>query len=168
MIPLNKAIDRLYFRIKNGMPKANQTDLDAVNSIVEYLNESQKQTIKENIPFTKMYVHLFGMMLDKYGDVYLAQNELNRILVTPTLEIYEKFSDKLNHHELLHFLEFHDIELKHPAIETETEREANLKIISENKEQFLKHAFGLRDFDNVRQQLNTQVALAFNKYQLKK
>ena len=56
---LNKAIDRLYWRIKTGMAKANQTDLDAVNCVVEHVNESNKKTITENIPFTKMYVYLY-------------------------------------------------------------------------------------------------------------
>ena len=165
---LNNAIDRLYFRLKNGMAKANQTDLDAVNIIVDTINESQKQTIKENIPFTKMYVHLFGMLLDKYQDVYLAQNELNRILDTPTLKIYHNFTDKLNNVELKAFLKSKNIELKHPALESDEQREQTLELLTKHENVFLAHAYGIRDFDEVRQHLNTQTSLAFNKYQLKK
>ena len=165
---LKNAIDRLYFRLKNGMPKANQTDLDAVNTIVDTINDMQKETIKENIPFTKMYVYLFGLLLDKYQDLYLAQNELNRILDTPTLEIYHKFTDKLNHVELKTFLKSKNIELKHPALESDNEREQTLEILTKHENVFLAHAYGIRDFDEVRQHLNTQTALAFNKYQLKK
>ena len=169
---LNKAIDRLYWRIKTGIPKATEnkhikTDLDAIDSVVDYLNESQKQTITENLPFTKMYVYLFAVLLERYEDLYLAQNELNRILDTKTIDIYKQFSDKLNHNELKQFLDIHDIELKHPAIETPEEKENVINQLKENNEDFYKYAFGFRNFDEVRNNLNNQVALAFNRFHLK-
>lgn len=165
---LQQAINRLYFRIENGMPKANENDLEAVNTIVDWVNEMQKKTIAENIPFTKMYVCLFTNYLVFYKDLKIAQKELHRVLETPTKQLYYDFLNNLNNQELEMFYENLGIEVKHPATQSEDEKKDAMQKFQENKELFLKHSFGLREFEEVRQNLNIQVSLAFNKYQLKK
>lgn len=160
---LKSAIDRLYWRLKNGTWNPNQTDVDAVNELVTYVNNSKKQDIKENILFTKMYVWAFTILTDKYKDPNFAQKELHRILNTKTLLLYENYRSVLNMVEFERFCEVLDIELDR----TKETSPDELKILSENQEPYLKHAKGLWEFEEVRVKLNDQVSEAFNKYHQK-
>lgn len=161
---LKNAIDRLYWRLKNGTWNPNQTDVDAVNELVTYVNNSKKQDIKENILFTKMYCYLFTILTDKYKDPNTAQQELHRILNTKTLNLYENYRSVLNTLEFEKFCNLLDIETDHLKPMSESYEAEQIKIISENKEQFLKHSKGLWEFEEIRIKLNDQISEAYNKF----
>src|SRR5690606_4469127 len=90
----------------------NQNDLEAVNELVTYINNSKKQDIRDNILFTKMYVFCFTIFLEKYNCPNLAQNELHRIISKPTLSLYDEFFKLLNRIEFEGFCDLMGIKLE--------------------------------------------------------
>lgn len=161
---LKDSIDRLYWRLKNGSWKPNQTDVDAVNELVTYVNNSKKQDIKENILFTKMYVMMLTIYTDKYKDPNFAQVQLHKQLKRKTLQHYENFHNVINTIEFEKFCDILNIEVDYlKPLNEETQKQQG-EIIAENQTAFIRHVKGLWDFDAIRIKLNDQVSEAFNKY----
>lgn len=164
---LKESIDRLYWRLKNGTWRPNQTDVDAVNELVTYVNNSKKKDIKENILFTKMYVMMFTIYTDKYKDPNFAQIQLHKELNKSTIQHYQNYHNVLNTIEFEKFCDILNLEVDFLKPITEETKKEETKIILENQDVFLKHVQGLWDFDKVRIKLNDQVSEAYNKYHQK-
>lgn len=85
------AIKRLKFTISNKN-NPNETDMEALNIILEQLKLTEEKTIKENLLFAKLYAYVLGKMAGHYSSADRAQLHLNKLLSQPfetTIKILE-------------------------------------------------------------------------------
>jgi len=79
---LKEAFSRLGFTISK-QNKPNQSDADALNSILEYYKKSEEKTIQENLLFAKLYAFLLKEFTMHYNNVDEANKQINKILSEP-------------------------------------------------------------------------------------
>ncbi len=101
---ITKSVQRIGWRFSQGKPfQPNQNDIEAYNDIVDYVGINQKETIVDNVLFTKMYIYLLGEFLNYYGTTVndpILQKELHKILDSDMSSLIEQFRSKANHQEL--------------------------------------------------------------------
>lgn len=96
---IEKAVQRIGWRIQEGHFKANENDIDAFNTIVRYVESNQKQLLKDQELFAKLYIHVYGQFLIHYNsDVFNQEpkKELNKILDKSLSETISVFHSLLN------------------------------------------------------------------------
>ena len=76
------AIKRVKFTISNKN-NPNETDMEALNIILEQLKLTEEKTIKENLLFAKLYAYVLGKMAGHYSSADGAQLHLNKLLSQP-------------------------------------------------------------------------------------
>jgi len=100
----NQAIKRFHWRLSSGKPfQPNQNDLEAYNTIAEFVEEKQKKEIVDNQLFGKLYIYLFGEFVNYYNTSAMdtiPQNELNRILAKDMRLLVDEVKDRMNINEL--------------------------------------------------------------------
>ena len=79
---ITDAIKRLKFTVSNNN-KPNDTDMEALNILLEQLRLTEEKTVKENLLFAKLYAYVLGKMAGHYSDVDGAQKHLNKLLSQP-------------------------------------------------------------------------------------
>lgn len=62
---IEKSVQRIGWRLKNHW-KHNETDVNAYNDIVEYVENAQKSLYEQHELFAKLYIHIYGQYLMKY------------------------------------------------------------------------------------------------------
>jgi len=81
---LSDSIKRLGFTISK-QNKPNSTDADALNSIIEFINLSNKQVVKDNELLAKIYCFVLNEKLLKYKDIDLVSKMLNQNILSKPL-----------------------------------------------------------------------------------
>jgi hypothetical protein len=100
-----ESIKRLSFTISK-QNKPNATDAEALNKIIQFVNQTSKETIQENRLFAKVYIFLLQELSVYYKSVDLANREINKILSLNSVEILCKdLTAKLNQIESQRYLE---------------------------------------------------------------
>ena len=95
---IDKALNRLKWRLENGW-RANKNDAEAVNTIIDFVNQSDNAQFLNNQLSFKMYVIIFAWYCEKYqSDVFdpIPQREMHRTLSLPAEILIEKFTSKIN------------------------------------------------------------------------
>lgn len=95
---IDKNIERLGFTLSNGN-KPNQSDIDALNNVIEWVEKHRSDTIRNNQLFAKLYIYHLNEKIKYYStDVsdFLPQKELSRILDMPLDNFYKSFTIRLN------------------------------------------------------------------------
>jgi len=91
---IKKAIDRIHFRLSKN--KMYQQDVDAINTIIDYVNAQDNKIYMENLLFAKLF-------LEKFTSLALRNNLSSRncmaiienILKTPLSDLVSKFSEQV-------------------------------------------------------------------------
>ena len=84
---IKEAINRLGYTISK-QNKPNSTDADALNSIIEFMNLSNKQVIKENELLAKMYCFVLKDFLFYYKNVNFASKQINKDILSKPLKYH--------------------------------------------------------------------------------
>ena len=63
---IEKAVERIGWRLKQKHWKSNSNDIQAYNIIVDYVENLQKKIYKNHELFAKLYIHIYGQYLMKY------------------------------------------------------------------------------------------------------
>lgn len=159
---LKEAIQRLSFTVSK-QNKPNATDAEALNKILEYLNNSIKREINENEMFAKLYVYLlFNEVIFYKGDVDLGQKKINEVLQIPLIDMYENFRMSFNAIALNNFLHENGLSEKHP-LQYNKEEEAHNKELTRHKD-WEMYAKGVLESDENEMQLNWLITLTLNKF----
>lgn len=100
---IKEAINRLGYTIsKQNKPNAN--DADALNSIIEFVNLSNKQVVKENELLAKMYCFVLKDFLFYYKNVNFASKQINKDILSKPLQYHlECLKINLETNELTNF-----------------------------------------------------------------
>ena len=101
---VNKAMERFAWRLGGGKAfQPNQNDIEAYNTIAEFIEEKEKKQIIDNQLFGKLYIYLFGEFVNYYkASVFnnIPQKELHKLLDKPIRQIVEEVKDRLNFIEM--------------------------------------------------------------------
>ncbi len=154
---LKEAFSRLGFTISK-QNKPNQSDADALNSLLEHFKKSEEKTIQENLLFAKLYTFLLKELVINYNDVDFANKQINKILSEPmdfhieillvhlkSSEVTKVFSDPILENKSGE--ELKEVFRRHPKFEKE----------------FLT-CFDWWDKDNVISHLNTNINLSIQNF----
>ena len=76
---LKQAIDRLAFTISKSN-KPNKTDAEAFDTLMEFFQKTQEETVRENLLFAKIYTAFLREKTNEYLSVDIAQDFINRTL----------------------------------------------------------------------------------------
>lgn len=101
---LSDSIKRLGFTISK-QNKPNGTDADALNSIIEFINNVNKTEVQENKLFAKLYIMNFITQMRIVRDFDLAQSNVNKILKMPIDALYNEFRKEANVLEIKNYFE---------------------------------------------------------------
>ena len=94
---------RLVDKDKNGKPlklkdyfKPSENDLEALNSIIDFVNTSQQQSLMEHQLFAKLFIEKFIMLAEtNHMTAEVCINEIERILSFSVYEMVLILKDKV-------------------------------------------------------------------------
>jgi len=161
---IEKAMQRIVWRVSNGTYTPNQNDVDAVTEVAEWINRQKTQEVQQNRLFAKMYVYCFINELQFYQNIKFAQKKLHEILKTPLIQLYDQFKERLN------LVELNNIKLSfgftnlHPLIVSEEQKDKEAQLMKENSEVMQKYLFGIWTPEKIENGLNNQISEAINHY----
>jgi len=149
---INNAVNKLTWRLQNGW-NANKNDVEAINTIIEFVNAKHENQFSNNELFAKLYISFYGELLRFYEATpfdKIPSNNLNRILDQPIENLIVKFIDKAQ--EVEQYLEFkNNGMIKHPLNYT-SEQKAKVKIIEK------------MDYETTKDALVSMINLALDSY----
>lgn len=159
---LKDAIKRLMFTVSK-QNKPNETDAEALNNVLEYINKSVKKEVNENELFAKLYIYsLINETVFYKGDIDTAQRKINEILSKSLESLYETHRINFNAIALNNFLHENGLSEKHPLLYNEQEESVN-KDLTKHKD-WEQLAKGILEVDENEMQLNWLITLTLNKF----
>ncbi len=96
---IKKAVQRIGWRIKENHFKANKNDIQAFNTIVDYVESQEQKKFKQTPNFAKLYLFVYGQFLRHYNaNVFnqIPKQEINKILDTSFEDLLSNFHNDLN------------------------------------------------------------------------
>lgn len=166
MITTDKAFERLIFTITK-QNKPNQTDLEALKVIAEYVENSKKQEIRNNYLFAKMYVYNFIHEIMHFKDSFLfnyktSQLNLHSFLKIPLEVSLEIMRTKVNTHEYSLFCE--NIGMSKSYIRNKQEQENDKELMKKNSDDFTFYSKGVFNKEQFEKKMTDQIVYAINQY----
>lgn len=133
----DKALNRIFWRFggnDNKYPfKVNETDVEAYNTLNEYVHDTQKKIVQYNPLFAKLYIYMvMKIMEQKRTTVFdnVARKQIGNILKMPIEQLIENLTDSLNESDLYELFQNEGVIMKHPALRTDQENEHNKETVS--------------------------------------
>ena len=161
---IEKAMQRIVWRVSNGNHTPNQNDVEAVTIVAEWINRQKAQEVQQNRLFAKMYVYCFVNELQFYQNIKFAQKKLHEICQTPLIQLYNDFKNKFNEIELLTLKKSLGFCSLHPLTMTNEQNQKDADLINENSEVIQKYIFGIWTAEKIENGLNNQISEAINHY----
>lgn len=161
---IEKAMQRLFWRMGNGSFSPNQNDLEALTEVAKWINREKQREIQENTIFAKLYVYCFIYEIEFYKNIDLAQKRIHEILKQPITSRYNEFLKTLNNYELDVFRKSIGLKDKHPLERSPEEDLEQDAIILNNKDNLEKYFLGVWDYSEISENLNNQITEAINNY----
>jgi len=164
---LSESIKRLGFTISK-QNKPNSTDADALNSIIEFINNVNKTEVQENKLFAKLYIMNFITQMRIVRDFDLAQSNVNKILKMPLDALYSEFRKEANVLEIKNYFESKGLNNNFgtPESKMTLKEEFNHKLDICNKsdaKEFIE-VCEMWSEENIYNNLNATITLALNTY----
>lgn len=161
---IEKAMQRIVWRVSNGTYTPNQNDIEAVTEVAEWINRQKTNEIQNNRLFAKTYVYCFINELQFYQDIKFAQKKLHEILKTPLPNLYENFKDRFNLVELNNIKNSFGFSNLHPLEISKEQKEKEAQILNDNFDLIQKYVFGIWTSEKIEKGLNSQISEAINNY----
>ena len=160
MNTIKKAISHFTWKFKNVW-KPTKEDVEAYNTIVDFVEKKHKEQFNDYQLFAKLYVTFYGELLKFYNcSVFDNQPEkvINKILDTPIETLIEKFVEKANTQETSLAIEKAGIEIK----------DIRLKSVEQIEQEGKKFNFEMLDpimtYEEAVTNLTNQINLSINKF----
>jgi hypothetical protein len=169
---IEKALNRINWRFKNPQVKINeskiiinQTDIDAIYFLTNWIEQQKKETKQENLLFAKVFCYAFKNEIVFYnGSAKFAQSKLVDILKTPLEHHYDNVHEVLNNFDLWNYSKEIGLSQKHPALKTNEEEKIDFKILESKDPVLLKKILGNWTKESVYKSLNNTITEAINRF----
>lgn len=170
---IETAINRISWRFKNENIKVNEskiiindTDIEAVDFLVKWINNQKQETLKDNLLFGKLYVYALVNELEFYKDISFSNRKLQDVLKEPIESHYEKIVKDLNRLEYNKFCRSVGIITDHMEKMTLNQEQENQQqiLIKQHQKELQKYIIGVWSVDSVYKSLNNQITECLNKY----
>ena len=98
MINPKKNINRLSWRFGEGKAfTPNQNDIDALNGLINYVNNEKQRELNNHYLFAKLFINEFkNDIIKSKGDYKLAISTLRSVLQIDLKEHYKAFNTEIN------------------------------------------------------------------------
>jgi len=156
------ALHEIYNKVADD-PDSTNEQIEAVNTLVDWINNQKKSYLENHKLFAKIYILYFGNLLNHYKDIEFAQKDLHKSLSDSVPNHAEWFRIIFNTLESEKYNKSIGLSDKHPALQTPEEKEADLKIVQANQSEFLRH-LNLWDSEKINESLSNQISEAINKF----
>ena len=101
---LEKGVNRLRWRFSSNTSfKPNQNDIEALNSVLEWIGSQKKINVLNQDLFAKLYIYELIRFLRQYDTTIfndIVQKELSQVLDKPLSHFYDTFYEDLVHNQL--------------------------------------------------------------------
>lgn len=163
---IQESIKRLGFTISK-QNKPNSTDADALNSIIDFINQTNIKEVQENKLFAKLYIMNFITQMRIVRNFDLAQKNVNKILKMDLEALYNEFRKEANILEIKNYFDSKGLKDTWSMAENFNLKEnmkINANICNEiNPKEFLE-VCDLWNEENIYNNLNATITLALNTY----
>jgi len=88
---IEKAMQRMFWRIQNGKFEPNENDLQSITFIAEWINREKQIRINQNRYFGKILIYTLMREIDFFEDSNLAEVKIHDILNHPINYWYDRF-----------------------------------------------------------------------------
>lgn len=169
---IEKALNRINWRFKNPQVKINeskiiinQTDIDAIEFLTNWIEQQKKETKQENLLFAKVFCYAFKNEIVRYnGSAKVAQSKMVDILKLPLEYHYDQIHIILNNFDLWNYSKEIGLSQKHPALKTNEENKIDLEILKSKDPVLLKKILGNWTKESVYKSLNNTITEAINRF----
>ena len=169
---IEKALNRINWRFKNPQVKINeskiiinQSDIDAIDFLTNWVEQQKKETKQENLLFAKVFCYAFKNEIVFYnGSAKFAQSKLVEILKMPLEHHYNKVHEVLNNFDLWNYSKEIGLSQKHPALKTNEEEKIDLEILKSKDPVLLKKIMDNWTKESVYKSLNNTITEAINRF----
>ena len=138
---VKEALQRLGFTLSK-QNKPNNTDIEAFNKILWFVNESIENNPNRNICFAKLYIWFLFHNIKNYQCIDIAQKRVHDVLDLDIEHLYTLLQDELNAVELVELIN--------------TTNLGEVDIIKSHTQSF--------DLETVKQNTNAMITLALKTY----
>lgn len=157
-----QSINRLSYTIKN-QNKPNTSDVNALNDVIKFINQTTKEEVNKNELFAKLYVMNLITQLRLVSNLELAQKNVHKILKMNLYSLYDHCRQDINIVELKDY--FNAKGYKHPY---STENMKNNSILaSEINPVEFNEVCQTWDLEEATTNLNAMITFALNEYKNK-
>lgn len=131
---IEKAVNRIKWRIESKKWISNHNDIEALNEIVKYVNQKESKQFNDNELFAKLYIHNWIQFIDKFkSDVYdeLPIKEFHKLLENPLSVFVQRFTERLNDIELENLYDNIGLSKEHPSVIPAEVKDKEMKLLTE-------------------------------------
>lgn len=161
------AFKRLSFTI-GKQNKPNSNDVEALNSIIEFYNNSNKQVTQDNLLFAKLYLFVLKEFTNHYNDVNFANKIINKEILCKDLNLHT-LKDTLTTIDLNNFYKKYDFDTAifglglswNEIKEAHLSNKEKAKAINEKE---LLEVYNYWTFDKVKENFEANINLAIQTY----
>ncbi|WP_428743210.1 hypothetical protein [Tenacibaculum sp.] len=164
---IKRAVDHFIFKF-NNVWKPTETDVKALQTIMDFVEEKHKKQLQDYHLFAKLYIMVYAQYLERYNATVfddIPKKELHVLLDKPMEYFIKRFTQRLNESELYSLFEELEIELKHPITkskeqkEKETDSLKNALVEKSNMERFKGEVW---EYETVKENLELQINNVIN------
>ena len=157
-----QSINRLSYTIKN-QNKPNTSDVNALNEVISFINQTTKTEVHENELFAKLYVSNLIMQLRLTSNLDLAQKNVNKILKMKLITLYEHARMDVNVVEIKDY--FNNKGMLHPYSNENIKN--NSKLAAEINPIEFNDVCQTWDYAETETNLNAMITFALNEFKNK-
>lgn len=172
---LIKNIQRISWRLSSGKQfTPNDSDIDAFNEIITWINKEKEDRINQNRYFAKIVVYAYINELRFYKENSFSEKKLQEVLGKPLEFWYEEFKKEMNQKELNETLSFLGITDQWESNKNESklfdinkirqDAKNNEELIKEHKELLTKAVLGVWDIEDISNKLNFYITELLTNY----
>jgi hypothetical protein len=165
---IEKALERIKWRFKNEYVKVNESkitinelDIKAVDFLMDWHKRAKEAILMDNLLFAKVYCYALKLELNHFKDIKIALMNLENELKLPIDYHYDNIFDILNLQWWEAYNESSGIEIKHPIMQSQEEKEI-IKNKINNDEKYRKMIIGHFSKDKVYKSLNNTITSLIN------
>ncbi len=129
----NQALQRILWRFTSGKSfTANDKDIQALNALINFVNDTNSNFARSNVAFTKLFIFSYSILLREFNcSIYdtVAEKRLSKLLSAPLDILVKRFTENINSDASTELMKDLEIVLDHPALLSDQDKKENAQKI---------------------------------------